>query len=92
MSGRRMNINHWIAMIDGGNRFAEDIGRSESEEIMGRWVSGGEIQRSSGDEAARGLASRGGGFGGRQYSPHRLWEGNGKRTRPRDPIHRSTCG
>lgn len=33
-------------------------------EITGRWISGGEIQRSSGTEAAWGLTRGGGGFGG----------------------------
>lgn len=51
---------------------------------MGRRISGGEIQRSSGVEAAWGLTCEGGGFGGRRYSPHCFSEVGGIRMQASD--------
>ena len=39
-----------------------------------------------------GLTAAKNGLSGGRYSPHHLWEGSSKHTRPRDPIHQAMCG
>jgi len=67
-----MNINHWIIVIDGKDHSMEDIRRWDSGEIVGRWISGGEIQWSTGAEAARDLMDEDERDRGKRYSPHYL--------------------
>ena len=53
------------------------------------------MDKSDGDQAEdmhEGLTARENGLSGGRYSPHHLWEGSSKRTRPRNHNHHATRG
>jgi len=65
--------------MDDQDWLARDVGRYESEEITGHWVSGGQIQQLSGAEAYRVYWVGRVGLSGKRYYSHRYWGLGGNR-------------
>lgn len=62
-----MDISHWITQMDDKYDSAGGIGRKQEQTIVSHWISGGQIQRSSGVRDVQRLTSGDYGFGGKRY-------------------------